>query len=235
MLLEDLALSGCGFPNARDDDLLEFARALMGELAKLHARFADPARFEREFPWVERTMRNDWGRILVQAGLDAFREASPPEFVAIAELHIAHMDAFNDFIDRGPHTLIHGDCHLGNLFRDGARPGFLDWACTARAPGPRDVAYFLCNSIPTEMRRKEERDLLERYRDALGAAGAEVPSFDALWDDYRRLALTSWVAAVTTAAAGSRMQPIEVGMRAMKRTNAAVQDLDSLSVLRAGL
>jgi hypothetical protein len=235
MLLEDLAASGCNFPNAGDPRLLEFARALMGELARLHAGFADPARLARDFPWVERTMRNDWGRILVQAGLDAFRDGSPPEFVAIAELYVARMDEFNDLIDRGPHTLIHGDCHLGNLFRDGARPGFLDWACTARAPGPRDVAYFLCNSLPTELRRKEERDLLERYRDALAAAGARAPSFEALWDDYRRLALTSWVAAVTTAAAGSRMQPIEVGMRAMKRTNAAVQDLDSLGLLRAEL
>jgi acetyl-CoA carboxylase beta subunit len=43
------------------------------------------------------------------------------------------------------------------------------------------------------------------------------------------------VAATTTAAAGSRMQPIEIGMRAMARTNAAVRDLDSLALLREGL
>ena len=95
-----------------------------------------------------------------------------------------------------------------------------------------DVAYFLCNSLPIELRRKEERDLLRRYRDGLDAAGAEVPTFDETWRDYRRFALYSWVSAATTAAAGSRMQPIEVGMRAMERTNAAVRDLDSLSLLR---
>jgi len=235
MLLEDLEGSGCDFPKVGDPGLLAFTRALMVELARLHAAFADPLRLARDFAWVEGTMRNEWGRVLVQAGLDAFRDASPPEFTAIAELYVARMEDVNDLLDRGSHTLIHGDCHLGNLFRDGARPGFLDWACTARAPGPRDVAYFLCNSIPTELRREQERDLLERYRDALAEAGAAAPSFDALWEDYRRLALTSWVAAVTTAAAGSRMQPIEVGMRAMQRTNAAVQDLDSLALLRAEL
>jgi hypothetical protein len=232
MLLEDLAASGCTFPVAGDADLLDFTRRLMEELAGLHARFADPARLAGEFPWVEGTMRNDWGRMLVQTGLDAFRDVSPPEFTAIAELYVAKMEAVNDLLDRGPHTLIHGDCHLGNLFRDGARPGFLDWACTARAPGLRDVAYFLCNSIPTELRRKEERDLLQRYREALRAAGVHPPTFDEVWWDYRRLALTSWVAAVATAAAGSRMQPIEVGMRAMRRTNAAVQDLETLALLR---
>jgi aminoglycoside phosphotransferase (APT) family kinase protein len=235
MLLEDLAASGCDFPVETDPHLLGFTQALVEELAQLHARFSDPARLAREFPWVEGTMRNEWGRMLVQTGLDTFRDVSPPEFIAIAELYVARMDAFNDLLDRGPHTLIHGDCHLGNLFRDGARPGFLDWACTAHAPGLRDVAYFLCNSIPTELRRKEERDLLHRYRQVLRAAGAEVPSFDETWWDYRRLALTSWVAAVATAAAGSRMQPIEVGERAMRRTNAAVQDLDSLALLREEL
>jgi len=235
MLLEDLAASGCDFPTASDPGLLDFTRRVIDELAGLHARFADPASLAADFPWVEGTMRNDWGRRLVQAGLTAFRDASPPEFAAIGEIYVAHMDAVNDLLDRGPHTLIHGDCHLGNLFRDGARPGFLDWACIAHAPGLRDVAYFLCNSIPTELRRKEERDLLRRYREALQAAGADVPSAEQTWWDYRRLALTSWIAATTTAAAGSRMQPLEVGMRAMARTNAAVQDLDSLGLLREEL
>ena len=232
MLLEDLAAAGCDFPLSHDPAILDFTRALVDELARLHARFHEWPRFAPDFAWVDAPMRNEWGRILVQAGLDAFRDVSPPEFAAIGEIYVAHMEAFNDWLDRGSHTLIHGDCHLGNLFRDGTRPGFLDWACLAHAPGMRDVAYFLCNSLPTELRRKEERDLLQRYRAGLAASGLSLPPFDETWRDYRRFALTSWVAATTTAAAGSRMQPIEVGQRAMARTNAAVQDLDCLALLR---
>jgi aminoglycoside phosphotransferase (APT) family kinase protein len=232
MLLEDLAAAGCDFPLSNDPAILDFTRALVDALARLHGHFEDWPRFERAFPWVEGTMRNDWGRVLVSAGLDAFRDTSPPEFAAIGEIYVAHMESFNDWLDEGPHTLIHGDCHLGNLFRDGKRPGFLDWACLAHAPGLRDVAYFLCNSLPTELRRKEERDLLQRYRAGLAASGLSLPPFDDTWRDYRRFALTSWVAATTTAAAGSRMQPIEVGQRAMARTNAAVQDLDCLALMR---
>jgi hypothetical protein len=235
MLLEDLAAAGCDFPLGSDPAILDFARALVEELARLHAHFADWPRAARAFPWVGGTMRNEWGRLLVQAGLDAFRDSSPPEFAAIGELYVTHMEAFNDWMDRGPHTLIHYDCHLGNLFRDRSRPGFLDWACVAHAPGMRDVAYFLSNSLPIELRRKEERDLLQRYRLGLAEAGAQVPPFDETWRDYRRFALTSWVAATTTAAAGSRMQPIEIGLRAMERTNAAVRDLDSLALLREAL
>jgi aminoglycoside phosphotransferase (APT) family kinase protein len=235
MLLEDLSASGCDFPLSNDPAILDFTRALVDELARLHGHFADWSRTAREFPWVAGTMRNEWGRMLVSAGLAAFRDASSPEFAAIGEIYVAHMEAYNDWMDEGPHTLIHGDCHLGNLFRDGERPGFLDWACLAHAPGLRDVAYFLTNSIPTELRRKEERDLLQRYRAGLAEAGVSLSPFDDTWRDYRRFALTSWVAATTTAAVGSRMQPIEVGMRAMARTNAAVIDLDSLSLLREAL
>lgn len=239
MLLEDLAGSSCDFPRGSDPAILEYTGALMDELACLHARFADwPQHFALHYPWVQRSMRNDWGRRLVQAGLEAFRDEAPPEFAALGELYVAHMDACNEIMDRGSHTLIHGDCHLGNLFRDprqGGRPGFLDWACVSHGPGLRDVAYFLCNSIAPELRRREERALLERYRAGLERGGVTVPAWDETWRDYRLLALVSWVSATTTAAVGSRMQPLRIGLRAIERTTAAVQDLETLPLLRAEL
>ena len=235
MLLEDLAGSGCHFPHGNEPAHADYLRALMGELAGMHARYWEWERHADAHPWVEAYSRSEWGLVLVKSALEQFRDAQPPEFAAIAGLYIERRDAFNDFLDAGPHTLVHGDCHLGNLFADGPRPGFLDWACTAHAPGMRDVAYHLCNSVPTELRRREERDLLERYRAGLEAAGVPQPSFEETWRDYRRMALTSWIAAVTTAAAGSRMQSVEVGLRAMQRSGDAVRDLDSLGLLREAL
>lgn len=236
MLLEDLAESGCRFPAGGEEDHLHYLRALMGEMAALHARYWGwPEPVAAAQPWVRRYGRSEWGRILVQSALDQFRDSQPPEFAAIAEIYLDRRDAFNEWLDEGPHTLVHGDSHLGNLFADGPRPGFLDWACVAHAPGMRDVAYHLCNSVPGELRRREERDLLERYRAGLEAAGVAQPPFEETWRDYRRMALTSWIAAVTTAAAGSRMQSIEVGQRAMRRSNEAVRELDSLGLLREAL
>lgn len=239
MLLEDLVGAGCDFPRGSDPAILEFSGALMDELARLHAHFHDwSQRFQTRHTWVQPPMRNEWGRRLVRAGLEAFREEAPPEFAALGELYVAHMEACNELMDRGPHTLIHGDCHLGNLFRDrrkGDRPGFLDWACVSHGPGLRDVAYFLCNSIAPELRRREERTLLERYRAGLEAGGVAVPPFEESWRDYRLLALASWVSATTTAAVGNRMQPLRIGLRAIERTQAAVQDLETLPLLRAEL
>jgi len=239
ILLEDLAGSGCDFPRGSDPAILDYVRMLMDELARLHAHFHDwPLRFAARSPWVGPSMRNDWGRRLVQVGLETFRDEASREFAQLGELYVAHMEVCNELMDRGPHTLIHGDCHLGNLFRDrcnGDRPGFLDWACVAHGPGLRDVAYFLCNSIAPELRRREERALLERYRAGLAAGGVAVPPFEETWRDYRLLALASWVSATATAAVGGRMQPLRIGLRAIERTTAAAQDLGTLSLLRAEL
>lgn len=231
MLLEDLVESGCRFPAGDDPLLLEYTRSLVASLAQLHAQYWNSPRFANDLSWVEGPLRHEWGRILVKAGLESFGSEMPDAFGKLAELYIGQTRAFDAVLDRGTHTLIHGDAHLGNLFLDGDRVGFLDWACFARAPGMRDVAYFLCNSLPTELRRAEERDLLLRYQRALDAAGAPTRPFDSIWRDYRRFAAYSWVAATTTAAAGSRMQSVAVGRRALQRSNAAIEDLGTLPLL----
>jgi hypothetical protein len=45
----------------------------------------------------------------------------------------------------------------------------------------------------------------------------------------------SWIAAVSTAAMGSRWQPAEVGHAAMVRTTAAIDDLDVIGLLHERL
>jgi len=232
MLLEDLAAGGCHFPSAGDARMLDYARSLVDGLARLHAHYWDTPRWQDELSWVEPAMRHEWGRLLVQAGLEQFGDESPPHFAALAELYLADVQAFNDVLDAGPHTLAHGDSHLGNLFVDGEEVGWLDWACFCHAPGMRDVAYFLTNSLAPEFRRRHERELLDRYRVALATAGGPERAGDEIWREFRRFAGHSWVAAVATAAAGSRMQSVEVGQRAMQRMNEAVADLRTLELFR---
>jgi thiamine kinase-like enzyme len=102
----------------------------------------------------------------------------------------------------GEQTLIHGDDHCGNLFVDAGRIGFYDWAVACRAPGVRDVAYFLCNSLPVETRRSEQDSLLARYRTVLAEGGWPLDA-GTVDRQYRLFAVYSWVAAVSTAAMGS--------------------------------
>jgi aminoglycoside phosphotransferase (APT) family kinase protein len=166
----------------------------------------------------------------VRRALDRFASDMPPAFARIGTLYADRTAEILDLWDEGDRTLIHGDAHMGNLFMDGQRAGFLDWAMVSRSPGVRDVAYFCCNSIPSEVRRAEEHDLLRRYRDELARHGLVLDP-TAVFEQYRLFAVFSWVSATSTAAVGDRWQPEAVGRGGMARATAAVDDLDSAGLL----
>lgn len=235
MLLEDLAASGCTFPSlfgARDAD---YARRVVDQLARLHARYWNSPRFASDLAWVEPPMRHEIGPRLVAAALDEHGADMPEAFRRMARLYVDRTDEVCDLWERGAVTLCHGDCHIGNHFVDSGRPGFLDWACVYRCPGVRDVSYFLANSVPSDLRRAEERELLERYRRALEDAGVAPPSAAALWRAHRQQVAYSWVAAVTTFAMGDKWQPLRHGREAVRRANDAVADLQTVEALQEEL
>ena len=239
MVLEDLEASGCRFPGPDDEDAAARARLVVAGHARIHATLWESQRFEKDLRWVEPPMRHEFGAALVARSLELFANEMPPAFREVGRLYVDHMNAICDLWDEGERTLIHGDSHLGNLFEDvsGEEPeiGFLDWAVVSRAPGIRDVAYYLSNSMPTELRRARERDLLVRYRDGLAAAGVDAPDPDALWRRYRLHVAYSWVAAAVTSAMGDKWQPKAVGMASMARATAAVADLGTVELLRDAL
>jgi len=235
MLVEDLEEAGCTFPSSKHDDGGKHAVAMMDTLASLHAHYWASGRFAEDLSWIEPPMRHDVGPLLVGEALKQFGAGMPRAFHELAELYLEHTEALCDLLDEGPQTLIHGDSHLGNTFVDRDRVGLLDWACTCRAPGLRDVSYYLCASTPTGLRRRSQHALLRRYLFALAEAGVSGPGFEEAWRQVRRFAVCAWIAATVTAAAGSRMQSVEVGMRAMRRATAAIVDLETPALLRAEL
>ncbi len=258
MVLEDLTASGCRFPGPEDADVLAVASSLMDELAALHATF-----WEQELPWLgthalssKRRERPASGKSggsadgsagsekkkkgvgggagVVRSALDQFSGEMPPAFRSLGELYVSAYRDIAAMWSEGDATLIHGDDHIGNLFVDGGRTGFFDWAVASRFPGMRDVSYFLCNSLPTDVRRAEEHALLTRYRE--GLARRKIQLDETLqWQQYRTFSVYSWVSATTTAAMGSQWQPAEIGRSAMIRTTQAIVDLDVLSLLRERL
>jgi aminoglycoside phosphotransferase (APT) family kinase protein len=235
MVLEDLVASGCRFPSPTDDDVLDRAISTVEELAKLHAAY-----WERELPWLRvppgfggdgrDEKANRRGGKFIQLALEKFVDDMPPAFRQLGELYVARSADVVSLWNEGERTLIHGDSHMGNLFVDGGRTGFYDWAVASRSPGMRDVAYFLCNSVPPDLRRAEEASLLERYRAGL-AAGAVALDERTAHEQYRLFSVYSWVAASSTAAMGSRWQPVHVGQGGMQRATEAIADLDAVGLL----
>jgi hypothetical protein len=235
MLIEDLESSGCTFPDFQSGGDLPIVRSAIEGLARLHAAFWESPRFEQDLAWIRPPMHSEMGPQLVAAGVEAFGADQPEPFHDMAEVYTQHGAAVAELLAAGPRTLIHGDPHLGNQFVDDGTVGFLDWAVVSRGPGLRDVAYFLCASIDTDLRRAEETALLQRYLEVLAQASAPAPDFDTAWRAYRCLVASGWVAAVATYAAGSRMQSLGVGRRAVARANATIGDLGTATLIREEL
>lgn len=235
MVLEDLG------PDARFRTILEpvtpaEAEAVIDAFADLHADF-----------WQSDRLRGDLaplaGRSAVANALgDLIRRqlVGRPRGPA-AELVPAPMrDASRILFERSgeidamwadqPQTLIHGDTHLGNLFFVGDRPGMLDWQVATISAGIRDVAYFAASSLATDDREHIERGLVARYVARLESLGVEVDG-DRQWLLYRAGVTEFYLAAVSTAGVGERMQSAEVCRTGVERAVAAVGALDSFGAL----
>jgi aminoglycoside phosphotransferase (APT) family kinase protein len=241
MVLEDLVAGGCRFPTPDDPDIERRARDIVEQLATLHAHFWDSARFALggDLEWLaQRGARSGGGgRTFIEQAVAVLGDQMDDEFHRIAELYLAHTDAVVALWRAGPGTLVHGDSHLGNLFVDtaaGDRTGFLDWAVVCQAPGIRDLAYTMCNSVPPDIREAIERNIVDRYCELLGEQGVEVDADDT-WNEYRVHAVYSWVAAAATAGVGSKWQPIEIGLAGTRRATAACAHLDSAGLLESML
>ena len=239
MVLEDLAASGCRFPTPEDPDIAARARDIVEQLAALHALFWESTRFDEDgdLEWLaERGARGGGGgRAFIQRAVESLGDQMDEAFHRIAAIDLARTEDIVQLWRVGAGTLVHGDSHLGNLFVDpvrGDRTGFLDWAVVCRAPGIRDIAYTMCNSVPPDIRASIERDLIDRYCELLDASGIQLDSQDA-WDQYRVHAVYSWVAAASTAGMGSKWQPIEIGLASTRRATAACTRLDSAGLLES--
>jgi hypothetical protein len=237
MVLEDLVAKGCRFPSPRDDDIAARALDIVEQLAALHAQFWDSPRFasDRDLAWLAPRVTGDsgGGATFVRMAVENLGDRLDESFHRIADIYLSRTADIVGLWREGTRTLVHGDPHLGNLFVDeraGGRTGFLDWAVIGYAPGLRDVAYVLCNSIPGEVRGAQDRAWIARYCELLGEHGVRL-TFDDAWQQYRLFAVYSWVAAASTAGMGAKWQPLHVGLGGTRRATAACTQLGSVDLL----
>ena len=146
-----------------------------------------------------------------------------------------------DGMAEAPTTICHGDFRIDNLLFDddaeGAdRVAVLDWQISYRGPAVTDIAYLLCQSMPVDVRRSHEQELLRAWYEAL-VAGAGRPideyPFDLAWTQYQRAVLGTTVYAVTITGA---MDPAhergrELATAMATRSFTAALDLDSARFL----
>jgi len=235
LVLEDLAARDARFTNVAHTVTLDEAQAVVGALARLHARFWNSPRFARELAWlrhVERRPNYPVERFLcataIPAALKKHADLVPSALRDAALRIIAARDRLEAAWGSGTLTLIHGDAHVGNMYFTGSNVGLLDWQVVQCGQGMRDIAYFLTNSVPTELRRTHERELIGAYLAQLGDLGVAAPDPDTAWEQYRLHAVYAWIAAAVTAAAET-LQSAPIVRAGLVRTSTAMMDLASVN------
>jgi aminoglycoside phosphotransferase (APT) family kinase protein len=205
----------------------------------MHAKFWG-ARVERpELDWLEPFVPWDGMQYApLPAALERLGQDAPESVHALTIENLIE-DVWKPYIrtlTTGPTTLLHGDAHIGNtyLVANGSGPdtvGFLDWQVARRGNFALDLGYFLQGALTTEDRRREERPILEAYRDALELPDDEMPGLDEIWLRYRASVahgLTLWLC---TASAGELWQRPDIALALAQRYSAAYEDLQTAAAI----
>ena len=89
-----------------------------------------------------------------------------------------------------PPTLLNGDLRADNLFFDADdNPVVVDFQLVMRGAGIWDVAYLVGQGMTPSERDGREKQLVQRYVDALVAHGVRDYSFDKAWPQFQASAL----------------------------------------------
>ena len=231
LVLEDLATDNCEFPDTLHPLDRDQAGAIVELLARLHATFWD-----RPPGWLY-TASADSASLLTGPLLktSARRIAERSNIPVEAGRFIDdNYRAVARLIDTPPHTVMHGDAHPGNVYFRNGEAGLLDWQAVRRGHPSRELAYTMITSMTTADRQACEREVLDDYRRALAAAGGPELDRDELWDRYRQGALYPYVATSIVLGMGG-MQSEAITVEGLRRAIAALEDLDTVSLLEKSL
>jgi hypothetical protein len=168
--------------------------------------------------------------------VDVFGDHLSPTFKAFGERYPSLVPYFMENLSYEPFTLCHGDFRLDNLFfgTHESHPEItvVDWQICFKGRGAYDVAYFISQSLDTDVRRANEDRLKQRYLDGLTKRGVEY-ALDQFTSDYQRTVAYCFIYAVVSAgqieATNQRM--VELILSILDRAVAAIEDNKALDVL----
>ncbi len=237
LVLEDVTERGAvpGFPG--ETLTAEQAGRVVDLLARLHAAFWDSDSFRQTYPWLDGPIHRLEDRLgtafavpLMRWGLRQAGEVVPACLYAPALRYARHRRHAMRVFSAAPRTLIHHDCHAGNLYWQDNEPGLLDWQLARIGDGVGDLAYLLATALEPETRRASETELLARYRQSLANYGAPSLDPDHLRQRYRVHLIYPFEAMIVTLAVGGLMER-QVITELVRRAALAIQDHDAFDAL----
>ena len=137
----------------------------------------------------------------------------------------------------GPRSFTHGDYRLDNMFFGPDPEDFavIDWQVCGGNNPLADVAYFMGGSLPIELRRRIEREVVGEYHEALCRAGVDDLDAEECWRLYRRAMMVRMLVLVISIGGLdiSNERSVRLLGIGLDRTLAALEDLEAEEFLPA--
>ena len=237
LVLTDVTESGAILGNAGDALTFLQATRVVEQLAKFHACFWNKGRINNSYPWLADPVRHLEDFLgtamavpLMKRGLHQAGELIPVKLHTQAIHYARNRQQAMRFLTEAQQTLVHHDCHPGNLFWNQSQPGLLDWQLIRFSEGISDIAYFLSTSLNTETRRLHEVSLIAIYAQCLQDNGIVGIDVNILLHRYRAHLIYPFEAMIITLAIGGMMN-LESNHELIRRTVAAIEDLDAFAAI----
>lgn len=201
LLLEDL-----GDVSPRDQLIgasAEEADSAIKRIASMHAKWWNKADDAWLYPMMSDQGAEPLQKLLylpaVEGAIEKFREFLDERSIGLLrDVGENYPEYWSNHL-LGADTFIHGDYRQDNMiYSEGSlNAKVIDWQISGRGKGIFDVAYFMCQSLPSELRAEIEHDMIRVYIDELAQLGISDYSYEACWQDYRRIILGCLVYPVT--------------------------------------
>ena len=232
LVLKDLTEMGFKLGNPSDALTFSQAKLVVEQLAGLHAHFWNKENIDQDYSWLAgpiRRLEDFLGSAmavpLMKRGLYKAGNLVSLKLHVKAIHYAYHRRQAMCFLANAPQTLIHHDCHPGNLFWNQSQLGLLDWQLVSFGEGISDIAYFLATSLNPETRRLHEAELVTLYAQCLINQGIVNIDANLLLQRYRAHLVYPFEAMLVTLAIGGMMN-LDSNYELIRRAVAAVEDLD---------
>lgn len=204
LLMEDLApaeqgnqLTGCD---------LEQAKLAIEEIAKLHGTSWQKKEIFKQ-DWLSMSFSSFLSTDLLQTLWGLFHSKHSTAFsneeINCIEAFWKKCDTYLAHMNR-KQCLTHGDYRLDNMLlktKQGGKPiTVVDWQTLSPGGATFDTAYFIGTSLPTVLRRANEKQLIQLYHDELLKQGVTDYPLEDCWQDYVRFSFAGFVMAIVASA-----------------------------------
>ena len=237
LVLTDITETGATAGSPGDTLTFPQASRVVEQLAKFHACFWNTDNLDPAYRWLAgpvRRLEDFLGTAmavpLMKRGLRQAGELVPSTLHAQAVHYARYRRQAMRFLTDAPQTLVHHDCHPGNLFWNQSQPGLLDWQLVRFGEGISDIAYFLSTALSPEIRRLHEARFIAIYAQCLEDSGIAGIDSKTLMQRYRAHLVYPFEAMIVTLAVGGMMN-LECNHELIRRTAAAVEDLEAFAAI----